>query len=108
MHVTRPVLQFGLAGLVRALAKKALASPIVESVSSTPWSSITFTGMRHCIALRFIGPDASDVAARLADGLDYTEFDLGRYILVDVAITDTNLSDDGARLTLEALILIGD
>lgn len=106
--MTRPALTFGLAALVHALAVKAGHRPVVEDIRSTPWSSITFTGMRHCFALRFEGERAKAAADALSKGLDYTEFDLRRYILVDIAIVENEVGGDYARLAIEALILAND
>lgn len=104
----RTALPFGLAALVRALTLRAGRKPAVEDIRSRPWASITFTGMRHRFVLRFDGDGAAPAVARLSDRLDYAEFDLGRHILVDIAMVDRAVDTAGARLTLEALILAGD
>ncbi|WP_299323571.1 hypothetical protein [Parasphingopyxis sp.] len=106
--MTRPVLIFGLAALVRALAVRAGDRPVVDTISAKPWSSITFTGMRHRFALTFAGEHAADTVNRLSQNLDYAEFDLGRCILVDIAIVESDIDDDQARIELEALILAND
>ncbi|NNC72045.1 MAG: hypothetical protein HKN78_04125 [Sphingomonadaceae bacterium] len=99
----------GLARLVRQLSDRAGAQPIVEQLRSTPWHSITFSGARHDIVLRFAGDEAADHAAAMADGLDYAEFDLGAHILADIAIARQSTADDGSIIvTLEALILESD
>ncbi|MEM8695546.1 MAG: hypothetical protein AAGE05_05940 [Pseudomonadota bacterium] len=106
--MTRRLLTDGLAPLVRALTVRAGIRPIVEEVRSQPWSSITFTGARHRFILRFDGAQAETSIRSLAEGLDYAEFDLGRYILVDIAIVDTVIGDGSATIEIEALILAND
>ncbi len=98
----------GLAPLFRQLADRAGARPAIEQVRSTPWRSITFTGARHIVTMRFDGSDAERHIAAMADGLDYAEFDLGALILVDIAIADRSKRRDGIAVTLEALILESD
>ena len=94
----------GAAGaLIRALAHRAGAQPAIEEIASRPWASITFTGARHRIALRYTGPDASALAARMCDGLNHAEFDLGRHLLVDIDVVERKEEDAGCRILLEAL-----
>ncbi|QLC26701.1 hypothetical protein HFP57_17765 [Parasphingopyxis algicola] len=106
--MTRPLLTGGLAALIHALAKRAGTRPIVEAVDSAPWSSITFTGARHRFTLRFEGDDPAGAAYAVTDGLDYAEFDLGTYIVVDIVVVETVAGDDRVRIALEALILAND
>jgi len=98
----------GTGVLLHALAKRAGAAPCVERIASTPWASITFTGMRHTLRLRFDGADAGARARAMTAGLGYAEFDLGRYTLVDVAVAEREDHDGCARLTLEALVIESD
>lgn len=98
----------GLAPLVRQLADRAGAQPVVKQLRSTPWQSITFTGARHDIVLRFAGGEAADHAAAMADGLDYAEFDLGAHILADIVVTERSSAGNGITVTVEALILEND
>lgn len=104
----RPRTTDGVGALLHALARRAGAAPCVEQIASTPWASITFTGMRHAIALRFDGADAGARTQAMTAGLDYAEFDLGSYILVDIAVVERDHGDGCARLTLEALVIKGD
>lgn len=108
MRVTKPLLTDGLGPLIRALAKRAGAQPIVENVCSTPWSSITFSGARHHFSLRFDGDQAANHADALCDGLDYAEFDLGAYILVDIAILECRTDAKCMTVGIEALTIDND
>lgn len=98
----------GLAPLIRALARRSSAQPIVENALSTPWSSITFSGARHHFVLRFEGDRAARHADALCDGLDYAEFELGAHLLVDIAVLDTRPCARGCTLTIEALTIDND
>lgn len=93
----------GLGPLLRALANRAGAPPLVEEIRSTPWASITFSGMRHRLALRFAGEAAEARADAMTRGLDYAEFDLGRHLLVDIAVAERERDEGGTRLVIEAL-----
>ena len=106
--MTQPLLTSGLAPLIRALAKRAGAQPIVEDVRSTPWSSITFSGARHCFSLHFDGAQAADHLHALCDGLDYAEFDLSTHILVDIAIIEDRTDSERGIVVIEALTIDND
>lgn len=96
----------GAAGaLIRALATRAGAMPDIEEIASRPWASITFSGARHRIALRLSGDQACAQADRLCDGLDHAEFDLGKHLLVDIAIVEREEEDATIRILLEALTI---
>lgn len=98
----------GLGPLLRALRQRAGAEPVVEEMRTTPWASITFSGARHVIALRFEGEDARRNAQALTDGLDYAEFDLGGHILADIIVVGSSFAEDNARLIIEALVIEND
>lgn len=98
----------GLSRLIRALAKRAGARPVVENVRSVPWSSITFDGTRHCFSLHFNGDQAADHLHALCDGLDYAEFDLFTHILVDIAIIEKRTDSGRGTARIEALIIDND
>jgi hydrogenase maturation factor len=93
---------------MRRQGPRAGVRPIVEEVHSTPWSSVTFSGARHRFSLRFDGDHAGEYVLALADGLDYAEFDLGAYILVDIAIAESRTDGEHSSLTIEALTIAND
>lgn len=97
-----------LGALIRAIAARAGARPMIEAVRSTPWASATFTGARHELQLRYCGKEAERRTAALCDGLDYAEFDLGRYILADIELVDRSADEGGISLTIDALTIEGD
>lgn len=93
----------GLGRLLAQLAARAGAIPMVEEIRSTPWMSITFSGARHRLALRFDGQGAAAAADRLAENLDYAEFDLGRHILADIEVRERREAEGSVFIALEAL-----
>lgn len=79
-----------LAGAERLLrAVRELAGPCAEVVShdETPWASITFTGARHRLVLRFAGSDAVSDGERFVATLPEHEFHLHGSLVADAAIT---------------------
>ena len=70
------------------------------------WQSLTFTGERHEIGLRLLGPDAAGALARLRDGLADAEWALPGHVVADIVIVATSPVDDPSiEVTLEALTL---
>ena len=108
MRMTKPLLAGGIAPLIRALAIRAGAQPVLEDARSIPWSSITFTGARHRFSLRFDGDHAASHAHALCDRLDYAEFDLGAHILVDITVCDNRMDANSCTLAIEALTIDND
>jgi hypothetical protein len=73
---------------------------------SVDWQSLTFTGERHEIGLRLLGPGAEDALDRLRDGLGDAEWELNGHVVADILIVATHASGDGSiDLDLEALTL---
>lgn len=85
--------------LMRALVARA-DGVHVESSSSQPWASVTFTGARHKATLRIGSTHAAD---RFAEGIDVAEFMLPGHILADIEIVARRPVPDGIFLDLEAL-----
>lgn len=77
----------------------------IEELGSRPWASVTFSGARHRLAVRFEGPGAGAAADAFLDGLAEREFALAGHVLADIALVwDARAPhEDQARLTLEAL-----
>jgi hypothetical protein len=73
--------------LLRGL--REIAGPLAQIVThrETPWASITFSGARHTIVLRFAGSDAvSDGEAFIAALPDH-EFRLRGQLVADASVT---------------------
>ena len=78
----------------------------VSNFCSVDWQSLTFTGERHEIGLRLLGPDATDALARLRDGLAEAEWALAGHVVADIVIVTSRALDDGSiEVSLEALTL---
>lgn len=69
--------------LLCALAMKAGRRP-VASADSVGWQSVTFTGERHMIELRFTGQGSADDVDRLITGLDEHEFAIPGVLVADI------------------------
>jgi hypothetical protein len=68
---------------------RGIAGPLAEVVShcEAPWASITFTGARHTIVLRFAGSDAVSDGERLITTLPEHEFRLRSQLVADASVT---------------------
>lgn len=72
-----------------------------------PWSSVTFSGSRHIIALRFSGEDAIEAGETFIEALPEHEFTIPRQLVADATITSADHAmADGPALTLEAELLL--
>ena len=96
------------AGLIRQmLARSGLNRDqvLLSHYRSVDWCSLTFTGERHELGLRVIGPDAATLVERLVDGLADFEFDIAGQIVADIAVQEEPVdNDDGSiSLAIEAL-----
>jgi hypothetical protein len=75
--------------------------------SERPWSSITFSGSRHVIALRFSGEEAVAAGEAFIVALPEHEFTIPRQLVADAAIASVDHSlAEGPVLTLEAELLL--
>jgi hypothetical protein len=75
--------------------------PILERADSRAWASAGASGERHRLDLRLPGKAAD----ALLDGLETREFELGGYIVADVAAIADERDGDEARLVIEALTI---
>jgi hypothetical protein len=99
--------------LLRALIGRARASRdriLLTEVQSVDGRSLTFTGDRHEIQLRVIGPASRQVAERICLGLEDAEFSIPRQIVADIAVVGTprRALDGSTSLTIEALTIGAD
>lgn len=89
--------------LLRALAPIAGPFAVIAS-RSTDWSSATFEGARHRLALRLEGADARLRADRLAPALPEIELPLPAGFVADIAVT-VRMEGDAPVLGIEALTI---
>jgi len=75
--------------------------------SERPWSSITFSGSRHVIALRFAGRGGIAAGEAFIAALPEHEFTIPRQLVADATIgsVDHQLGDEPV-MTLEAELLL--
>ncbi|MBB3860579.1 hypothetical protein GGQ88_001845 [Novosphingobium hassiacum] len=67
---------------------RELAGPLVELIEhrESPWASITFSGARHAIVMRFSGSDAVSDGERLIALLPDHEFRLRGKLVADASV----------------------
>jgi hypothetical protein len=80
---------------------------VCESRTSRPWTSVTFAGERHALALIVSGARAGEAADAFLAGLADMDVNLPGHLLVDIAaVSDTREKDGGrVRLDLEAVTI---
>lgn len=73
--------------LLRAL--REVAGPLAKIIShrETPWASITFSGARHAVVLRFAGSDATSDGEAFVAMLPDHEFGLRGQLVADASVT---------------------
>ena len=97
-------------GLLRALLARAGVPRdriLLTEFRSVDWQSLTFVGERHEIRLRIPGPDADEIAVRLAEGLSDAEFRIPGQFVADIAVVgEPRLVEDGSiGIDIEALTI---
>lgn len=67
---------------------RELAGPLAEVIQhrETPWASITFSGARHAIVMRFAGSEAVSDGERLIALLPDHEFRLRSKLVADASV----------------------
>ncbi len=81
-----------LADIVRITAlDREKPTLIVEDIRSTPWASITFTGLRHEFDLRLEGETESVALAILGFGADLGDLEvpMAGHFLAEIAVVST-------------------
>lgn len=94
--------------LLRALADRAKVDEnriLLSDVRSVDWQSLTFTGERHMLSLRVLGPDASAAVARLTGGLEDADFPMPGQFVADIVVfgTPETQADGSISVAIEAL-----
>ncbi|WP_292636672.1 hypothetical protein ACLIMP_10210 [Novosphingobium aerophilum] len=86
-----------------------LAGPEVEFLrhAERPWSSATFSGSRHTIALAFTGDAAITAGENLIEALPEHEFTIPRQLVADAALGEVaHEAGPPARMTVELELLL--
>lgn len=80
----------------------------IEHHAESNWASITFSGTRHRLGLRFAGPDGMAAAERFLDELPDHEFTIPRQLVADAQVLEvhhTLLPEPVLRVIAELLLL---
>jgi hypothetical protein len=108
--MVRVPMSVAASALFRALLGRAAVSRdriFLTAFHSTDWQSLVFTGERHTIALRIVGPDADQAIHRLTCDLADAEFEIPGYVVADIAVSDPprRCADGSIEVELEALTI---
>jgi hypothetical protein len=94
-------------GLLRGLIARGCCSRdriLLTELRSTEWQSLTFLGERHQLHLQIAGPEAAEIADRIATGIEEAEFAISGHIVADISCArEADLDRAGFRLRIEAL-----
>lgn len=108
--MSRLAMSASAAGLVRALLSRAGKQRdriLLSECHSVDWQSLTFSGERHRLTLRFTGSEASEAVRRVCTGLGEAEFSIRGQIVADVAVegAPSRKADGSISVTIEALTI---
>jgi hypothetical protein len=111
--MNRIPLSHAASALLRVLTGRARVPRdriLLSDAHSVDWRSLTFSGERHLLHLRVLGPDSLAIVERMCAGLEDAEFSIPGVIVADIAVAGTpSLALDGStRLTIEALTVAAD
>jgi hypothetical protein len=106
----RIAMSVAAAGLLRELFRRGGVDRdriLLTEYRSTDWQSLTFIGEQHKIRLRIPAPEAAEIAARLVNGIEDSEFSLTGQIVADIALVgEPERGEDGSvSLAFEALTI---
>ncbi|MCW1381445.1 hypothetical protein OLX02_01280 [Novosphingobium sp. KCTC 2891] len=94
--------------LIAALRKFAGERAEVVRHKEAPWASVTFTGSRHTLVLRFEGWEACDDGENFVADLPEHEFTLPGVLVADAAVTCNTqvlLPEPAMEVEIELLLL---
>lgn len=94
--------------VARCVLALAGNQPLLIRHTETPWASITFSGNRHTITLRFEGTKAISSGEQLIAALPDHEFVIPGKLVADAVVTSADhhhLPREVLELTLEILLL---
>jgi hypothetical protein len=82
-----------------------LPAATIISATHTEWHSATYSGLRSLFEIILPGKNATEQAELFRACLPDHQFNLRRYMVADIAVTQALQHQDGVRLTIEALLL---
>lgn len=111
--MTRIAMSRPAAALLRALIARSAVDRnriLLTDVHSTDWRSLTFTGERHQLWLRVLGPDSPAAVERMCEDLEDSEFSIAGVLVADIAVVGTprRTADGATELLIEALTISDD
>lgn len=106
----RMAMSVAAAGLLRELLRRGGVERnriLLTEFRSTDWQSLTFIGEQHRIRLRVPSPGASEIVARLVNGIADCEFSLPGHVVADIALAgEPEQGEDGSiAIAIEALTI---
>lgn len=108
----RPIRPGSVGGMATRVVRAvlALAGKQAQLVDhrEQPWASVTFSGTRHTLALRFTGWEACDEGEALIAALPLHDFSVTGALVVDVSLKRTDevlVPDRMLEIELELLLL---
>lgn len=90
--------------LISALSKM-LPDADIYLVSERPWYSATFSGVQILIQASLAGKDRAANVVQFARELGDHKFDVPKYIVADIAVTQQFSDENRTHLTIDALLL---
>jgi hypothetical protein len=111
--MNRILLSNAAAALLRALIGRAGVPRdriLLTDAEVIDWQSLTFTGERHQLQLRVLGPNSRLIVERMCDGLEDAEFGIPGVIVADIGVAGapSNAPDGSTIVTIEALTVAED
>ncbi|HEX4846869.1 MAG TPA: hypothetical protein VFV30_01885 [Novosphingobium sp.] len=96
------------AALLKALLELAGNQAELISHAERAWASVTFSGTRHHVRLRFVGAHSISAGERFIDALPDHEFSIPRQLVADAAVlsvTNTVLPEPCLEVEVQLLLL---
>lgn len=94
--------------VVKALTDLAEGHAQLVSHSERAWASITFSGTRHCVRLRFEGIDAAIVGEAMIEALPDNEFAIAGKLVADCSIEWAERTVNPLTLEFQTTLLLLD
>jgi hypothetical protein len=104
----RPHCDRAQAAILRAVAAIAMpfgARVVIEELRMRDWASLTLTGARHELDIRLDGPAAGQALQAVAAQLPHENITISGQLLAELLVEPGTADDQGAALTLLALLI---
>lgn len=90
-----------VAGMVTPLGVRL----VIEELRCRDWASLTLTGGRHELDIRFDGPGAAAALAHVAAVAPDLDISIPGHILAELVVEPGTPDDAGVALTINALVI---